>query len=651
MITAIRNLITSKLGAAIALIFLGVVGLAFALSDATGIKNGGGSLGSENLARVGGRSISVVDFRLRVRRAYQRAQQDQPTLTMQQFVAQGGIDKLLKETTDIYALEQYGRAHGVGIDKLAIDAQIARNPAFAGLTGSFDQTVYEAALRREGISDRQLRGDMETESIVRQLVAPIGGLQSIPQGVALPYASLLLEQRAGQAVFIPAARFEPTAAPTDAQLTAFYTSQRARFTIPERRAIRFAILDESAVRTPPAVTAAEVQADYTANAATYAASETRQISQVIAGSKAVADRIAAAARAGGSLASAAQAAGLSAGPVSATSEAQYATATSAAAARAAFAASQGTVVGPVQVPLGYIVLTVTGINHQPARSLAEATPEITRKLTEQKRQEAMVDMFNGIQNALNSGASVTEVAQDKGLRLVTTPALLPNGAAPDTPAYRPDPLMQPIIQAAFGAGDGDPAQMVTLQENKIFALVEVATVLHAAPPPLASVRERIIPEWRRFEGDKAARDRARQVLAGVNRGQPLAAAANAVGVSGATQPIGGRRINLTNSQQRVPPEVALLFAMPLGTAKTLELPGNVGWMVIHLDRVVPGDAAQQTQLVQAVQQQYRDAIGGEYVSTLVAAARAAFPVTTNQAALTTLRNQLLGVAAGGNANP
>lgn len=648
MITAIRRLVTSKVGAAIALTFLVIIGFAFVLSDVN--TTGQGQVAQGSVARVGEQQISINDLRQRVTRAYQAERQQNPGLSMEQFVRGGAFDRLFKEMTDIYALHAYAQDIGIGIDKTAIDAIIARNPAFAGINGSFDQTAYTQALQQSGTTPARFRSDLEIEALVRQLVGPVGLIPSVPRGIAVPYAALLLEQRAGQAVFIPASRFAPTAAPTPAQLTAFYGSQRARYLIPERRSIRYAILDEGALKAVPAVTPAEIEADFRANAAQYAAKETRRFTQVIAGSKAVADRIAAAARSGTSLGDAARAASLAATPVNAASQSDFASATNAAVARAAFTADTNAVVGPLQVPLGWVVLHVDVIDRQSARTLAQVSDQIRTVLTTRKRQEAMVDLFNGVQDALNSGATVSEVAQENGLRIVTTPPLLPNGSAPGNASYRPDPLMPALLGPAFQVGEGDHGQVITLQDNRVFALVEVAQVTPAAPPPLASVSDAVTADWRRSEGGKVARARARQILAATERGTALSAAAAAAGVGGAVQPIGGRRLSLTSREGRVPPEIALLFSMPQGSAKTLELPGNVGWMVIRLDRVIRGDATGEREqgLVNAVQQQFSGALAGEYVDVLVEAARRAHPVSVDQAALATLREQLGGGAAPAN---
>lgn len=646
MITAIRRLFSSKFGAAIALGFVLLMGLAFAVTDVNSFMGGGTSgVSGGNVARVGDRQISLNELRQRVDRAYDRQRAENPGLTREQFIASGAIDRILQELIDVYALEQYARANGFGIDKAVIDRVIATNPQFAGITGNFDQTVFEGVLRQMGVTERDLRRDLENAGIARQLLAPFTTVASVPENIALPYAALLLETRQGQATFIPAARFRPTAAPTDAQLQSFYRSQRARYTVPERRAIRYALLDESVIRTPPTVTDAEIAAEYRANPAVFAASESRNLSQVIVADRAVADRIATAVRGGQSLSAAATAAGLAAAPLNEQTRAQYTAATSADAARAVFSASQGALVGPIAVPLGFAIVRVEEIDRRPAVTLAQATPAIRTRLVERKRQEALVDIYNAIQDALNNGSTVAEVAEERGLAVRTTPPLASNGAAPGVAGYTPDPLLPALLTPAFNAGEGDPGQIVTLQENRIFALVDIAQIIPAAPPPLASVRERVAEDWRLAEGARQARTRARAIVSAVERGTAFAAAAQAQGAGDGVQRLGGERRQLMQAQGRVPAEISLMFSMAPGTARTLELPNNAGWMVVALNRVVRGRPESGSNLVAQVRQQFGPALSNEYVQGLVNAARRSVGFAISDTTVDELRRQLSGSAA------
>lgn len=646
MITAIRRLFSSKLGAALALGFVLLMGLAFAVTDVNGFMGSGASgVSGGNVARVGDRQISLNELRQRIDRAYDRQRQENPGLTREQFIASGAIDRILGELVDVYAIEQYARENGFGIDKSVIDRAITTNSQFAGVTGNFDQSVFEAMLRQMGTNERDVRRDLENAAIARQLLGPFATVRAVPQNVALPYAALLLESREGQATFIPAARFRPTTNPTDAQLQSYYRSQRARYTIPERRAVRYALLDESAIRTPPTVTDDEIAAEYNGNPTVFAASESRNLTQVIAGTRAVADRIAAAARGGQSLSAAATAAGLAAATLNDQTRERYTAATSAEAARTIFGASEGALVGPVAVPLGFAVVRVEEIERRPAVTLAQATPAIRTRLLERKRQEALVDLYNVIQDALNNGSTVAEVAEEQGLTVRTTPPLISNGTAPDDPSFRPDPIMPALVGPAFAAGESDPGQIITLQENRIFALVDVARLIPAAPPALATIRERVIADWRLAEGARQARTRARAIVNAVERGTDFAAAARAQGAGDGVQALGGRRLQLTQAQGRIPPEISLLFSMAPGTARTLEMPNNAGWMVIALNRIQRGNPAENENLVAQVRQQFGPAMGNEYVQALVNAARREVGVTISDDTVAELRRQLTGSAA------
>ena len=172
MITAIRAMFSSTIGKFLALAFVMLVGVAFALSDVTGNSAFGG-MGGANVAKVGGENIGVGDLRERVRQTYNQARQDQPGLTMAAFVESGGLDQVLDQLIEGSAFDQFATELGFGVSKRLIDGRIADLPAFAGVSGKFDQTVFENFLRQNGISEAQLRRDLRQQILVEQLAAPL----------------------------------------------------------------------------------------------------------------------------------------------------------------------------------------------------------------------------------------------------------------------------------------------------------------------------------------------------------------------------------------------------------------------------------------------------------------------------------------------
>ena len=71
---------------------------------------------------------------------------------------------------------------------------------------------------------------------------PVAANARAPVGLATPYASMLLEAREGEAAVVPVAAFRRGLNPTDADLQQYYAANRARYTVPEQRVIRIAMI-------------------------------------------------------------------------------------------------------------------------------------------------------------------------------------------------------------------------------------------------------------------------------------------------------------------------------------------------------------------------------------------------------------------------
>jgi peptidyl-prolyl cis-trans isomerase D len=644
MITAIRRMFSSTLGKILALGFVAFIGVAFALSDVTGNSTFGG-IGGANVAKVGSEEIGVGELRDRVRLAYNQARQNQPGMTMAAFVESGGLDQVLDQLVEGLAFDQFATEMGFGVSNRLVDGRIADIPAFAGVSGRFDQTAFERFLRDNGMTETQLRRDLRQQLLIEQIAAPIATMPRVGLGMAQPYAALLLEQRRGQATFIPASPFAPTADPGDAALQTYLTQNVARFTIPERRVIQYALFDRTAVPVP-AVTDAEIAKVYKDNAARYAASETRRFAQVIVPDQATANSLAAKVRSGTALTAAAQAAGLSASTTGDLTQSAYAATSTAAAAKAAFAAKRGDLIGPIQTGLGWSVARVEDVTARPAKSLADASTEIRTELAKNKANESIVDYYNAIQDAVNSGASIEEIAADRKLAITTTPALLPSGRVPGQPDHTLAPELAPLVAQAFQGGSEGEGQLATLVENEKFAVFAVKSIIAAAPPPLAQIRADLLGDWRLAQGQKIARDRARAIAKAVESGKSLADAVAAAGPNiGNVQTIGGRRAELGAGGKPVPPELALLFSMAKNSVKTLEIPGNRGWMVIALADVQrPDPKTIEPARVAGIAQPLAPAFGNELIEQLSAEAKRRVGVTINKELVEQLRKELTGTA-------
>ncbi|MBU3078257.1 peptidylprolyl isomerase [Sphingomonas quercus] len=630
---------------------LGLLGLIMIAFIITGVSNRGlgeGEVraGGTTIATIGRQKVGSLELQQRVQAAFRRAQQDQNGLTMAQFINGGGFEQVVETMLAGTAVEQFGRKQGLTASRRMVDGEIASIPGFRGLTGQFDENAMRAVLREQGITEQQLRQDVASDGVRRQLLVPINAASHVPGSLVLPYASLLLEERQGWVGIVPAAAMAGGDAPSQQEIDAWYRAHQAAYTVPERRVMRYAVVGTEQVAEQARPTEAELAAAYKAAAASYAPAEKRDITQIVADSEAKAQAFAAAIKAGTPFEKAAAAARLTPSRVAAKTKAELTDLASPDVANAVFGAAKGGVTAPARSAFGWHVARVDAIAQIAGRTLDQVRGELTAKLAAEKTRTLITEAAQKIDDGIEKGANFDELLRAQKLVAVTTPALTANGDAPDQPDYQVPADVRPLLPRAFDMTADDDPVVATIVPSERFAVLAVTSVVPAAARPLAQVRDKVVADIIADRGQKRARAVAEAIAAKAGGGQTLAAAFAAAPVKlGVPLRAGGRRADLTQQGKPVPPPLQLLFSLAPGQARVLAAPGNQGWFVVKLDSIKPGDARSMPSLVEATRGQFSRVVGDEYVSQFANAARAALGMKVDTAAIARLKGELAGGAA------
>ncbi|TRD12571.1 peptidylprolyl isomerase [Erythrobacter insulae] len=641
MISFFRNFFQSKIGLPIFIGFLILVALAFAAADITGSTFGGVS-GGDRVAVVGDERINSSELVSTAESALRNIQQENPTVSMSQLIEEGGLDEVMRQLIDRYAIGGYAEKYGLRAGDNLINSEILKISAFRGATGEFDQAVYESALRAQGLNDEILRRDLSDGLLAQQLLVPALASPRMPQKAAKHYASLLLERRKGEIAFIPSFAFAPEGEPTDEQLATYYSENNSRFIRPERRTIRYALFGADTIDADITPTAQEIKAFYDSNADRFAASETRDVSSFLVPTKDAATALVNRIRGGVSLEAAAREAGFGVSSAEAQTKEQVAATLSASVADNVFAAGQGAIAEPAQSNLGWYVARVDGINRTPARSLAQATPAISEELKVQKRAAALGDLSARIEDEVADGRSLPEVAETYGFEIKTTPPVLADGrvfgeSEPINPALRR------TVETAFQMEESEP-QLAEVVPGQQFVVFDVEEISLSSAPPLAEVKEQATIAWRLSEGNKKARATADRILKKVRGKSDVAAAVSAEKTR--LPPI--ERIDLerrqlfSQQQQDPPPPLVLMFSMAAGSTKLYEAPNNIGWYIVDLREILTDDIPDDSPILAQTRDQLSPALSNEYSAQLTKAMIAELGVERNEDAINAVRRQLSG---------
>ena len=109
-------------------------------------------------------------------------------------------------------------------------------------------------------------------------------------------------------------------------------------------------------------------------------------------------------------------------------------------------------------------------------------------------------------------------------------------------------------------------------------------------------------------------------------------------------PVDARQIDIARSGRAAPAPVMALFRMKPGQLRLVPAPGNDGWLLVRLDRVIKANAVDAPDLVAATRAELNGQMSQELSQQLTAAAAKAVGVKRNEAAIARLKAQLRGSA-------
>jgi peptidyl-prolyl cis-trans isomerase D len=623
MLAFLRRLSKTKFGMLlIAFPFMMILG-GFLLSDIRNFGTGDIGFGADpgSLAQVGKLKVTNNDIDQAMQRQLEKARQANPDATYASII--NDFDTLLNALIDQRTLLAFAENSGFVLSKRLVDGEISQLPQAQGLNGKFNQQAYQAFLAQQRMSDLEVRQVVRAGLLQRLLLTPVASNARASVGMATPYASMLLEAREGQVVAIPVELFTAGLQPSDSDIQKYYSANRQRYVTPEQRILRFARVGLESVASVQA-SDKEIADAYKAQAATFAAKDSRDLAQVVVPDRKAAEAIAARAKSGAKLADAATAvagAGAAVSTLKGQSRDAYAGVAGKAVADAVFAAANGGIIGPVQSDFGWTVVRVDSVTRTGGKSLEAARGEIAARLNADKRKAALEEKVNQLQDAIDDGATFAEAVQAGGLQASQTPLIKADGSSLTNRSFRVPEAYVASVRAGFEMAANDPPEIVTLPNDTGYIVVSPAEIVPAAPPPLASIRARVAADWVRAEGMKRAKATADAIAAKAGKGIPLVQAIRESGTSlPPAAPVAARRMQIATAEGPVPAAVQALFLLGQGKAQTVPAPNDRGFIVVKVDKIIPGNAMLQPSLIARMQTDLQAATSDAYAQQFVAAA-------------------------------
>jgi len=580
---------------------------------------------------VGGTSVSIDEVRDRFNRQIEQLQQQtgqrpEPEQALRFGLHLRALDDVLQRAIIDYAMQQYGLVVGLA----EVQAVIARNPAFAGPTGSFDANKYRGLLQQARISEASYVADVRRQVASAQLFGAVRAEGLAPVSLRDEIFKLESEKRVAETVYVPDAIIVEVPKPNAEQLNAYFETNKSKFQIPEYRAFSYVLMAVDDVMGQVTVTPDQVKQEYEARQAEFGSPEKRDVDQAMADSEEKANKMVELARAGKSLEDAAKEVLGNADGVIKLGPVQKKDLPAGPLADGVFAAPEGVAPAPIKSPLGWHVVRINKIEPGKVTPFDEVKGKLETELKAQLAPDLLIKLVTDFERSLGKTQSMVASAQEFNLKLRTVENVDARGQDPDGKQVVMGPAASELVQAAFATRESSESQLLETQKGEYF-VVRTDRVTPARTPALSEVEAKVADAWQAEERRKRADAKVKEALDKANGDGDLGAIAKELGLElRTTKPV--TRFDADPGNYLTQAATQELFKLAVGKAAVVR--SAEGSVIVRPKEIQAADLAKDKDLAERFGKQLDGMIGNDLVAQLLAALRAKYGVSVNEPVFT-----------------
>ena len=568
---------------------LGLVCLAFVfLYVPEFVQTGVQTLPTSVLARVGTHEITVTEFR----RIYQRQVQEYRLQAggelSDDLLRSLGVDRqLLQQMIDEYTALSEAERLGIVASDAEVRQRILSFPTFQENGQFIGEQRYRQILQVQNppMSTTEFEEDVRRQIVIERLQA------AVTQWVSVSNEEIEKEhRRRNEKVRVNLVAFRgddyrDDVEVTDADIEEFYESESLVYQVPEKRKLRFLLIDEAALADSVTPTDAQIQEYYDFNLSRYMTPGQVRASQILlrvgdddeAAVEARAAELTAQARAGTDFV----------GLVTAHSEDEATVEQGGDLGTfgrgrmvpeiegAAFALGVDEVSDPVKSPLGYHVIKVTEKQEEYTQPLTEVRSTIINTLKQEQAASRSAALSQAIAAEVSTPEDLDQAASSRGLEVQESAF-----AAPGEPILGLG-LAAEVSSRAFQLEEGEVDGPIGTPVGPAF--VTVSDRQDPYVPPLEEVRAQVRDDVLRREALALAQARATEVAASLQEADDFVEVAEAAGLTVGSSELLARGGAFPEVGVNTAVE-AVAFALPEGGVSDVLEAGNMAAIVHVVER-------------------------------------------------------------------
>jgi len=520
---------------------LGLVCVAFVLFYIPDFLQGTGAdaASSDTIARIEGQKITGSEFR----RAYQAQLQAYRSAyggqMSDQLLKQLGVEnQILQQMVDERAALAEADRLGIKVSDEEVRQRILATPAFQENGTFIGETRYQQLLRMQ----RPPMTAAQFEDNVRRSLAVDKLRASLTDWLSVADKDLEGEYRRRNdkvklaVVSFTADTFRPQVSATDAEVTAYFDGHKEDFKIPEKRKIKYLLIDFDALRTRITIPAADVQQAYNTNIEQYSQPEQVRASHILlktegkddAAVKAKAEDLLKKAKAGADFAELAKANSEDEGSAKNGGDLDFFGRGRMVPEfdQVAFQLQPGQISDVVKTQYGYHIIKLTDKKAAATRSIDEVRQQLTDQLSYERAQTQANEIAAQVEREVKKPADIERVARARGLAVLESgffareEPIMGLGPAPEA-ASRAFEMKPDEVAGPLRAGRGILFQTMTAKQDPYV-------------PKIEEVKDRVRDEVVKQKAREVSKQKATEIAAKLKSAPDFEKAAKAAGVEAKT---------------------------------------------------------------------------------------------------------------------
>jgi len=549
---------------------LGLVCLAFVIFYIPDFLRGSGAdaASTDTVAIVEGQPIKAEEFRRTYQTQLQAYRSAYGSNMSEQLLKQLGVDQqILQQMVDERAALAEAERLKIRVSDEEVRARILAIPSFQENGAFIGEERYRDLLQRQSppISTTDFEESVRRSLVVEKLRAVVTDWLSISdKELEQEYRRRNEKVKLGVVTFLTDS-FKPDVTASDAEVSSYFEVHKDSFKIPEKRKIRYLLVDMDAIRAKIVVSQTDIERAYTENLNQYETPEQIRASHILlktegkddAEVKARAEALLKEAKAGADFAELAKKNSEDEGTAPKGGDLDFFGRGKMVPEfdQAAFALTPGEISDLVKTQYGYHIIKLADKKEGTTRSLADVRQQLTDQIAFERAQAQASDLAQSLQKQISKPADLDTAAAARGLQVQESgffardEPILTLGGSPE------------VAARSFGTNQGTVSGPIS--SSRGFVFLTVVDKRDPYVPKLDEVKDRVRDEVLKQTAREFGHQKAVQLGAALKNAPDFEKAVKSAGFSSQTTELLSRESQIPGLGM-APEVIDAAFKLPKG---------------------------------------------------------------------------------------